>query len=67
MSSIGISANVELTDLASMIIDDVRDYETLINFILALDLAVADYDFTVDLRDKLNEAIDAEDSATSAS
>ena len=61
MSSIGISANVELTELVYMIIDNVRDHETIRNFILALDLAVADYDFTVDLRNKLNEAIDAED------
>jgi hypothetical protein len=66
MSSIGISANVELTELVDMIIDGVRDHETIRNFILALDLAVADYDFTVDLRDKLNEAIDAEDRAASA-
>lgn len=66
MSSIGISANVELTELVDMIMDDVRDHETIRNFILALDAAVADYDFTVDLRDKLNEAIAEEDRAASA-
>ena len=66
MSSVEISANVELIELADMIIADVRDHETICNFILALDLAVADYDFTVDLRNKLNEAIDAEDRVASA-
>jgi hypothetical protein len=57
-----MSANVELTELADMIIDDVRDHETICNFILALDLAVADPDFTVNLRDKLSEAIEAAES-----
>jgi hypothetical protein len=57
MSSIGITANVELADLVDMIIDDVSDHETIRNFILALDRAVADYNFTVDLRNRLNEAI----------
>jgi hypothetical protein len=57
MSGIGITANVELADLVDMIIDDVRDHETIRNFILALDRAVADYNFTVDLRNRLNEAI----------
>jgi hypothetical protein len=67
MSSVGISVNVELTELVDMIIDDVCDHEAIRNFILALDLAVADYDFTVDLRDKLSESIDLEDQAASAS
>ena len=63
MSSIGITANVELSELIGMIIDDVRDHETIRDFILALDLAVADYDFTVDLRNRLNEIIEIEDKA----
>lgn len=39
------------------------DHDTLLDFMKALDEAVADYDFTVALRDHLTVAIALEDAA----
>lgn len=61
MSKISIYTELELSTLASMVADSVRNHEEIKEFILELDLLIADYDFTVELRDELNKAIAAED------
>ena len=66
MSTVTIITDVQLNELVDTITHDVRDHDEICNFILELDRKVADYDFTVSLRDKLNEVIAEEDRAASA-
>ena len=60
MSSIRINSSVELYDLVEMIISDIRDHDVIRDFILELDRQVADYDFSVDLRNRLSKSINEE-------
>ena len=53
---------LDLGDLAEQVVDHTGRAGAL-DFILALDEAAADYDFTVTLRDKLNEALAKVDAA----
>lgn len=48
-------------ELADAIVTAIHDHEALLEFMVVLDEAVADYDFTVALRDRLTAAIVAED------
>jgi hypothetical protein len=52
-----ITVDVDLEALAYMLSDSVEDNETLINFILDIELIVADYDFTVGLRNALDNLL----------
>ncbi len=55
---VSIAADVRLDDLACQLSHCDRDQ--VLEMILAIDDQIADFDFTVELRDKLNEAIKKE-------
>lgn len=55
------STNVE--ELAEAVKDAIHDHDQILTFVLRLDELVADYDFTVSLRDALSAAITKEDEA----
>jgi hypothetical protein len=58
MEKITLTHEVDMDELVGFIESSTGlDYDAIIKFILDIDAAVADYDFTVALRDKLNEII----------
>jgi leucyl aminopeptidase (aminopeptidase T) len=56
------NVSIDLADLTEQVVDRIGRAGAM-DFILALDAAAADYDFTVTLRDKLNEELAKEDAA----
>ena len=58
MNSIEIYTTIELDRLAELISDNIMDDSIILEFILALDREIADYDFTIKLIDMLRESID---------
>lgn len=56
-----LTTPVDLDDLA-ISLNDAMSHDQLIEFILTLDGYAADYEFTVELRDRLTEALELEDS-----
>lgn len=61
---IKIQAEIEMSDLADRITEDYdvtrNNYTKLLDFIEAIDMNVNDIQFTVALRDMLNDVIEAE-------
>lgn len=54
---------IELFELVEVITSQVVSQDAILEFMVELDRQVADYDFTVKLRDQLSEAIRLEDEA----
>ena len=52
-----VLSRIELSELAEMIIDSAENPSEVMAFILQLDEAVCDYDFTFLLRNRLDEAL----------
>lgn len=57
MSKIRIFADIETQYIVEAILYYIEDRDSIIDFILSIDMAVADRDFTVKLRDRLSEII----------
>ena len=57
MSKVTVWSRIELSQLAKMIIDSAENPSVVMAFILYLDEAVCDYDFTLLLRNRLDEAL----------
>jgi hypothetical protein len=59
-----VTTQIELNpiDVADSLMLD-QTYDEIINFIMEIDERIADYDFTVHLRDRLTAAIKFEDEA----
>lgn len=60
MSKVRIFADVETQYIVEAILYYIKDRDSIIDFILSIDLAVADRDFTVKLRDRLSNEIDSD-------
>lgn len=58
-----MTVDVDLEDLPAKLVQAECDEDELLDFVVSLDLHVASYDFTERLRDKLTEALEAEDGA----
>ena len=58
MNSIEIYTTIELDNLAGLISDNIMDDSIILEFILALDREIADYEFTIKLINMLRESID---------
>ena len=58
MNSIEIYTTIELDRLAELISDNIMDDYIILEFILALDREIADYNFTSNLINMLRESID---------
>lgn len=59
---INLTTPVDLGDLA-VALNYAATHDDLLEFMLTLDSYVADYEFTLKLRDKLTEALELEDEA----
>ena len=57
MNSIEIYTTIELDRLAELISDNIMDDYIILEFILALDREIADYNFTSNLINMLRESI----------
>lgn len=58
-----LSTMVTVGELVDFIAGSIHDHDVLLDFMVQLDEAVADYDFTVRLHRRISEAIASEDVA----